>query len=63
MRHSLPPNSSGSSPALMDRACTRRLESANDHADTPSAPTKRGVPLAYPNVRSLGGMSSFRSSH
>eukprot|EP00965_Chrysotila_dentata_P167135 5519632-Pleurochrysis_carterae.AAC.2 len=63
MRHPFPPKSSGSSPAFMAMACTRRLESADDHADVPSAPTKRGVPLARPNVRSSGGMFCFRSSH
>eukprot|EP00965_Chrysotila_dentata_P115933 3832422-Pleurochrysis_carterae.AAC.1 len=44
-------------------AFTTLRESVDDHADSPSAPTKSGVRLGAPKVRSVGGIMSARSSH
>eukprot|EP00965_Chrysotila_dentata_P075343 2488331-Pleurochrysis_carterae.AAC.2 len=63
IRQPFPPKSAGSSPAAAAIAFTTLRESADDHGDTPSSPTKRGVWLGRPNVRSSGGTWVFRSSH
>eukprot|EP00965_Chrysotila_dentata_P136405 4510973-Pleurochrysis_carterae.AAC.1 len=63
MRHPFPPNSSGSRPAAAAMAFTTLRESAEDHGDVPSAPTKSGVRLGAPKVRSAGGTVGARSSH
>eukprot|EP00965_Chrysotila_dentata_P200916 6180260-Pleurochrysis_carterae.AAC.1 len=63
IRHPLPPKSSGSRPAAAAMAFTTLSESVDDHGDTPSAPTKSGVALGIPKVRSAAGTEGARSSH
>eukprot|EP00965_Chrysotila_dentata_P080273 2648364-Pleurochrysis_carterae.AAC.1 len=60
MRHPFPLKSLGSIPAAAAMALTSLRESADDHGDTPSAPTKSGERLGLPKVRSSGGTSGAR---
>eukprot|EP00965_Chrysotila_dentata_P000891 28402-Pleurochrysis_carterae.AAC.3 len=63
IRNPFPPNLSGSCPAVAAMAFTTLRESAEDHGDTPTAPTKSCVRLGVLEVRSSRGTRDARSSH